>query len=71
MGKKSLINMEKEIAQLPRAQQLWLMEKLIHRMQRPASRTTMSWDELYGLGEGVWHGQDAQAFVNELREDRA
>jgi hypothetical protein len=25
--------------------------------------------ELYGIGEGVWSGVDAQEFVNQLRDD--
>jgi len=26
--------------------------------------------EFYGLGKGLWAGQDAQDYVNESREDR-
>lgn len=29
-----------------------------------------NWAELYGLGKGLWKGEDAQAYLNRLRGDR-
>jgi len=28
------------------------------------------WEALYGLGKGLWKKEDAQEYVNRLREDR-
>ena len=41
-----------------------LREKSIHGQQR------LDWAELYGLGKGLWNREDAQEYVNKLREDR-
>lgn len=30
----------------------------------------LDWNNLYGLGKGLWKGEDAQEYVNRLREDR-
>lgn len=30
----------------------------------------LDWKELYGLGKGLWKTEDAQEFVNCLREER-
>ena len=40
------------------------------RIRKTETRPAASWNELYGLGKGVWDGQDAQEYVNEMREDR-
>jgi len=30
----------------------------------------LGWGNLYGLGRGLWEGEDAQAYVKRLRKDR-
>jgi len=30
----------------------------------------LDWKKLYGLGKGLWKGEDPQDYVNRLREDR-
>ena len=70
MSKVSLQKIEEELSSLPPTEQLRLMERLIHRMRKTKRKDVTSWDELYGLGKGVWDGQDAQEYVDEIREDR-
>jgi hypothetical protein len=31
----------------------------------------LDWNKLYGLGKGLWKGEDAQEYVDRLREERA
>jgi hypothetical protein len=30
----------------------------------------LNWSKLYGLGKGLWKEQDAQEYVNRVREHR-
>lgn len=48
-----------------------LLEKLIHqlRIEDEAQEELPSWEEMYGIGKGVWE-IDAQEYVNHLREER-
>ncbi|CBE68307.1 MAG: hypothetical protein F9K13_02340 [Candidatus Methylomirabilis oxygeniifera] len=63
---------EKEIERLSPKDQLKLVEKLAHQLTKTgiAARKELDWKRLYGLGKGLWKGEDAQAYVNRLREDR-
>lgn len=74
MGRVSLRKIEEQVSLLSSREQLLLVERLIHRMRtaEPVSQMSgvASWEELYGLGKGVWQGQDAQEHVTTLREDR-
>lgn len=74
MAKVSLRKIEEDVSLLSSQEQLLLVERLIHRMRtvKPESQKgeAAAWDELYGLGKGVWQGQDAQEHVTTLREDR-
>jgi len=74
MGRVSLRKIEQDISSLSSREQLLLVERLIHRIRTAEPLTgeigKTSWEELYGLGKGVWHGQDAQDHVASLREDR-
>lgn len=50
-----------------------LLERLVQRLRiryQPDMRA-YDWKELYGLGKGIWGKEDAQDYVNRLREDRA
>ena len=62
---------EKEIERLTPKQQLKLVERLAHNLSKTglAVKKELDWKGLYGLGKGLWK-EDAQAYVNKLREDR-
>jgi hypothetical protein len=68
----TLGKIEKEIERLSPKDQMKLVEKLAHRLRksRIAVKKELDWKDLYGLGKGLWKGEDAQAYVNRLREDR-
>lgn len=34
------------------------------------TKKNLDWNKLYGLGKGLWKGEDAQEHVNRLRKDR-
>ncbi|MBF0557521.1 MAG: hypothetical protein HQL08_01940 [Nitrospirae bacterium] len=62
---------EKEIGKLTPQQQLKLVEKLAHDLRKTglAVKKELDWKGLYGLGKGLWK-EDAQTYINKLREDR-
>ena len=66
----TLRRVEEEAVRLPPNERLELVEHLVHSLRRrttPGARRT--WRDLYGIGGGLWT-QDAQDYVNQLREDR-
>ena len=67
-----LEKVEREIAGLPPQDQLRLVEMLAHklRMSSQLIKRELDWGKLYGLGKGLWKGEDAQEYVNSLRKDR-
>jgi hypothetical protein len=69
----TLEKIEKEMEMLKTEDQLKLVEKLIHQLRKSdlAGKRALDWSNLYGLGKGLWVGEDAQEYVNHLREDRA
>lgn len=68
----TLVEIQKEIERLSPNEQLRLVEKLAHhlRKSRLSSKKELDWKNLYGLGKGLWKEEDAQEYVNRLREDR-
>ena len=62
----------KEAERLTLEEQLELMEKLVHKLRKKKiiKSDSLDWSEIYGLGKGLWEGEDAQEYVNRLREDR-
>ena len=68
----TLGKIEKELEMLTTRDQLKLLERLVHQMRikRPTIKKELKWGKLYGLGKGLWEGEDAQEYVNRLREDR-
>jgi len=64
---------EKEVEKLSPQEQLKLVEKLAHKLSKTglAMKKELDWRNLYGLGKGLWKGEDAQEYVNRLRENRA
>jgi hypothetical protein len=71
MVQTSLNNIWKETQRLSRKERMELLEKLIHqlRIEDEAQEELSSWEEIYGIGKGVWE-IDAQEYVNHLREER-
>ncbi len=67
----SLGKIEKEIEKLSPQEQLALVERLAHHLRKTGItvKRERDWKGLYGLGIGLWK-EDAQAYVNRLREDR-
>ena len=73
MPKRSLLRkIEKEAEGLTPQEQLKLVERLVQKLRRSGLmlKKELDWNELYGLGKGVWKGEDAQEYVNRLREER-
>jgi hypothetical protein len=68
----TLGKIEKEIEKLPPKDQLKLVEKLAHQLRKSglAVKKELDWTNLYGLGKGLWRDEDAQEYVNRLRENR-
>ncbi len=68
----ALGKIEKEIESLTPQEQLKLVERLAHRLRRTtlALKRELNWEKLYGLGKGLWKEEDAQEYVNRLRENR-
>ena len=64
---------EKEIERLSPKDQLKLVEKLARQLRKSgiAVKKELDWKGLYGLGKGLWKGQDAQEYLNHLRGERA
>lgn len=69
----TLAKIEKEVEKLSPQEQLKLVEKLARKLRKTglAMEKELDWKNLYGLGKGLWKGEDAQEYVNRLRENRA
>ena len=67
----TLEKIEKEIKRLTQQEQLKLVEKLAHQLRKTglAVKKELDWNKLYGMGKGLWK-EDAQEYVNRLREER-
>jgi hypothetical protein len=69
-------NIERDFVGLSHDEQLELLERLVHLLRdttkKKACKETMhfKWDEFYGIANGLWEQEDAQDYVNRLREDR-
>ena len=70
--KLTLEKIEKEAERLTPQEQLKLVERLVHQLMKTGLiiKKELDWNNLYGLGKGIWKGEDAQEYVNSLREDR-
>ncbi len=68
----TLEKIEKEIEKLAPQEQLKLVEKVVHQLRKSglSMGKELDWNKLYGLGKGLWKGEDAQKYVNRLRKDR-
>ena len=65
-------NVEKKIEKLKPQEQLKLVERVAHQLRKTVlvPEKELDLNKLYGLGKGLWKGEDAQEFVNRLREER-
>ena len=63
---------EREIEKLKPQEQLKLVERVAHQLRKTVlvPEKELDLNKLYGLGKGLWKGEDAQEFVNRLREER-
>ena len=63
---------EKEIERLSPKDQLKLVETLAHQLRKSGitAKRELDWKGLYGLGKGLWKDEDAQEYVNRMREER-
>ena len=68
----ALGKIEKEIEKLTPQEKLRLGERLIHQLRKGglSIKKELDWNNLYGLGKGLWKGEAAQEYANRLREDR-
>lgn len=68
----ALERIEREAAALAPQDRLRLVERIVHQLDEAGLRekSDLDWDELYGAGKGLWEGEDAQEYVNRMREDR-
>lgn len=69
---KNLEKIESQIMNLPVSEQIYLIERIARRVRsvQTKTETALNWNDLYGMGKGIWSGDDAQGYVNRAREDR-
>jgi len=67
-----LENIESQIMNLPVSEQIHLIERIARRVRTAQTKSaiTLNWNDLYGMGKGIWRGEDSQDYVNRVREDR-
>ncbi len=54
------------------SEQIHLIERIARRVRSVQTKQsiTLNWNDLYGIGKGIWAGEDAQEYVNRTREER-
>jgi hypothetical protein len=67
-----LEKIEHQIMQLPVYEQTHLIERITAQLRcvRAKSRIALNLSDLYGMGKGIWREDDAQEYVNRVREER-
>lgn len=72
MQKSPLQTIEQEAAKLSLQDHIKLMETLARQLREKSESEGqgLDWSAMYGIGKGLWDKQDAQDYVNSLREDR-
>jgi len=67
-----LEKIEKQIESLQPKDQLKLVERIAALLRKSglSVKKELEWSGLYGLGKGLWDNEDAQSYVDRLREDR-
>jgi hypothetical protein len=73
MQENPLQTIEREAAKLSLLEHIRLMEALARQLREKieSDKHGLDWSAMYGIGKGLWENQDAQDYVNGLREDRA
>lgn len=68
----NLEKIERQIIDLPVSEQIHLIERIARRVRSVQTKSggTLNWNDLYGMGKGIWKGDDAQDYVNRAREER-
>ena len=68
----NLEKIESQIMSLPVSEQIHLIERIARRVRSVQTKSgiTLNWNDLYGMGKGIWRGDDAQDYVNRAREER-
>jgi hypothetical protein len=72
MGEITIETIEKQAGKLSLHDHIKLMEALARQLREKSisAQKELEWSRLYGLGKGLWENDDAQEYVNRLREDR-
>jgi len=73
MGSSNTLDeLENQIMNLPISEQIYLIERIARRVRLVQVKpdTRLNWNDLYGLGSGIWESDDAQDYVNRSREER-
>jgi hypothetical protein len=68
----NLEKIESQIMSLPVSEQIHLIERIARRVRSVQTKSgiTLNWNDLYGMGKGIWIGDDVQDYVNRAREER-
>jgi len=68
----NLEKIESQIMRLTVSEQIHLIERIARRIRSVQTKSgiTPNWNDLYGMGKGIWGGEDAQDYVNRAREER-
>jgi len=63
---------EKHVVRLSLSDHIKLIETLARQLREKntSAKQRLDWTKLYGIGKGLWDKEDAQEYVNRLREDR-
>ena len=72
MSGLALQSITQQAETLPLPEYIELIERLVHKLREQTlpEPKRLDWTPLYGMGKGLWNGEDAQDYVNRLREDR-
>jgi len=67
-----LEKIESQIMRLTVSEQIHLIERITRRVRSVQTKQsiTLNWNDLYGIGKGIWAGEDAQEYVNRTRKER-
>jgi hypothetical protein len=68
----NLEKIESQIMSLPVSEQIHLIERIARRVRSVQTKSgiILNWNDLYGMGKGIWSGDDAQDYVIRAREER-
>jgi hypothetical protein len=72
MQESILQTIEEKAAKLSLRDHIKLMEALARQLREKSesAKQGLNWSAMYGIGKGLWDKQDAQDYVDGLREDR-